>query len=181
MSRIELLPKTPTDPQLEEMFNEVLGRWPRVPNLYRTLGHSPDMLRGWLDIAWTLRLKAKTPRRVRELIILEGARVSRSGYEWAQHVPMALEAGVTQAEVDSILSGNWSGTLSAAERAALQMAREVTEGPAASEACITELKAYYSDPEVIELVLTATFYVCVARTLMSLDVPLEAEYDEPPF
>ena len=79
-------------PQLKEMFDEVLSRWPRVPNLYRTLGHQPDILRGWVDLAWSLRLKAGTSRRVRELIILKGARVSETEYEWVHHVPMALEA-----------------------------------------------------------------------------------------
>ena len=161
------------------MFDEVAARWPQVPNLYRVLGHAPDMLRGWLNLAWSLRLNAQTSRRVRELMILHSARMTETAYEWAHHMPMALEAGVTQAEVDALMAGNVAETLSEAERAALQLAEEVTAGPAASEDCLTNLKQHYSDAEVIELVLTATFYVCVGRTLKSLDVPLEANYDKP--
>lgn len=180
---MKLLSKTPDDPKLKAMFDEVTARWPRVPNLYRVLGHSPDMLRGWLDLAWSLRLNATTPRRTRELMILRGARMTQTAYEWAHHVPMALEAGVTQAEVDALMAGDMSGdgadTFTEAEVAALQLATEVTDGPAASPSCMANLKQYYTDAEVIELVLTASFYVCVGRTLKSLNVPLEDGYDAP--
>lgn len=176
---MDLVPETPDDPRLKEMFDEVAARWPRVPNLYRVLGHAPDMLRGWLDLAWSLRLNATTPRRTRELMILRGARMTQTAYEWAHHVPMALEAGVTQAEVDALMAGDTADTFSKAEVAALELAAEVTDGPAASPSCMTNLKQHYSDAEVIELVLTASFYVCVGRTLKSLNVPLEDGYDAP--
>lgn len=179
MTHLEMVSDAPDDPQLKAMFDDVASRWPRVPNLYRILGHSPDMLRGWIDLAWTLRLKATTPRRVRELMILHGARISMTAYEWAQHVPMALEAGVTQEEVDALMDGEFAATLSEAEKAALRLAGEVTAGPAASQACMAELKQHFSDAEIIELVLTASFYVCVGRTLKSLDVPLEEAYEAP--
>ncbi len=164
------------NPHLRQMFDEVLSRWPRVPNLYLTLGHQPDMLKGWIDFAWALRLKAKTPRRVRELIILKSAQVSQTAYEWAQHVPMAIEAGVTQAEVDALFAGETPASLSDAEKSALRLADEVTTGPAASEDCMEGLKRFYSPSEVVELTLTACFYVCVGRTIKSLDIQLEEDF-----
>ena len=39
-------------PGAKAMFDEVRSNWPRVPNLYRMLGHSPNMLRGWPDLHW---------------------------------------------------------------------------------------------------------------------------------
>ena len=164
------------NPDLKQMFDEVLSRWPRVPNLYLTLGHQPDMLKGWIDMAWALRLKAKTSRRVRELIILKGAQVSETEYEWAQHVPMAIEAGVTQSEVDALFAGEMPDSLTDAEKAAVRLADEVTAGPAASADCMEELKRHYAPSEVIELTLTACFYVCVGRTIKSLDIQLEDDF-----
>ena len=72
MSRISLLPETPDNPEVKELFDEVLTRWPHVPNLYRTLGHSPEMFKAWLNVAWPLRMDAKTPRRTRHLTFLTG-------------------------------------------------------------------------------------------------------------
>ncbi len=179
MPRIPMVPEQPEDPQLAEMFSEVKQRWPHVPNLYRVLGNAPKMLRAWLDMAWPLRLDASTSRRTRELMILHGARISKTAFEWAHHVPLALEAGVKQEEIDQLSNGQIPDTVSEAERVALQLAEEVTIGPEASAECIEALKPHYSETEIVELVLTASFYVCVGRTLKSLDVPLEDRFDAP--
>ncbi|NNF77217.1 MAG: carboxymuconolactone decarboxylase family protein [Rhizobiales bacterium] len=179
MPRIPMVPEHPEDPQLAEMFAEVRQRWPQVPNLYRVLGNSPEMLRAWLDMAWPLRLNASTSRRTRELMILHGARLTKTAFEWAHHVPLALEAGVQQSEIDRLYEGIIPDTVSEAERAALQLAEEVTLGPEASAECIEALRPHYSEAEIVELVLTASFYVCVGRTLKSLDVPLEDRFPAP--
>lgn len=175
MPRIPMVPEQPEDPK----FAEVKQRWPHVPNLYRVLGNSPEMLRAWLDVAWPLRLNASTPRRTRELMILHGARLSRTPFEWAHHVPLALEAGVRQSEIDHLINDTIPNTVSDAERAALRLAEEITVGPEASADCIAALKPHYSEAEIVELVLTASFYVCVGRTLKSLGVPLEDRFPAP--
>ena len=161
------------------MFDDVLTRWPHVPNLYRTLGHAPKMFRAWLDMAWPLRMNPTTSRRTRELMILHGARISETAYEWAHHVPLALQAGVTQSEVDRLFEGEFADTFSEAEIAALRLADEITRGPAASQECMAAVAAHYSEAEIIELTLTASFYVCVGRMLKSLDVPLEERFPAP--
>ena len=64
-----VIPKTseqPDDPALRAIFDEVRGRIDRVPDLYRLIGHSPALLRAWIDFAWPLRLNAKTSRATRE-------------------------------------------------------------------------------------------------------------------
>ncbi len=179
MPRIPMVPENPDDPQLAEMFGEVKQRWPHVPNLYRVLGNSPEMLRAWLDMAWPLRLNAKTSRRTRELMILHGARLSKTAFEWAHHVPLALDAGVQQSEIDQLKQNEVPVSLTDAERCALQLAKEITLGPEASSECIDALKSHYTEEEIVELVLTASFYVCVGRTLKSLDVPLEDRFAAP--
>jgi alkylhydroperoxidase family enzyme len=177
MPRLPLIPLQPDDPELAAMFAEVRDRGWQVPNLYRVLGHAPAMLRAWLDLAWPLRLQARSGRRIRELLILRGAQVSGTRYEWVHHLPMALAAGVTQAQIDA-LDDRWadSASFDEQEKAVLRLADEVTRGPGASAGCIAGLRQQgYSDAEVTELTLTASFYVCVSRFLQSMDVPLEDE------
>jgi alkylhydroperoxidase family enzyme len=133
------------------------------------------MLRAWLDFAWPLRLHAQAGRRIRELLILRGAQVSGARYEWMHHVPMALAAGVTQAQIDA-LDDQWASCamFSEPEKAVLRLADEVTRGPGASAECMAALgQQGYSDTEITELTLTASFYVCVSRFLQSMDVQLE--------
>jgi alkylhydroperoxidase family enzyme len=177
MPRLPMIPLQPEDPGLAAMFDEVRARGWQVPNLYRVLGHSPRMLRAWLDFAWPLRLDAQAPRRIRELLILRGAQVSGTRYEWVHHLPMARAAGVTQEQIDA-LDDRWeeSGMFDGVEKAVLRLADEVTRGPGASADCIAGLRQQgLSDAEVTELTLTASFYVCVSRFLQSMDVPLEED------
>ena len=177
MSRLTMLPSEPADAELKAMFDEVRARGIAVPNLYRVIGHSPPLLRAWLDFAWPLRLHAKTSRRIRELLILRGAQVSGTRYEWVHHASMALAAGVTQAQIDAIAGGDaceTSALFNAQEKAVLRLAGEVTRGPAASAASIEALRQNgFDDAGIVELTLTASFYVCVARFLQSMGVELE--------
>jgi alkylhydroperoxidase family enzyme len=176
MARLEIISNEPDDPELRAMFDEVRARGIPVPNLYRVMGHAPAMLRAWLDFAWPLRLHAKTPRGIRELLILRGAQVSDTHYEWVHHVPMALAAGVTQAQIDALPEWEHSTLFNAQEKAVLRLAEEVTRGPAASPESIEALRQQgFSKDEIVELTLTASFYVCVSRFLKSMDVDLEED------
>lgn len=180
MTRMTMTPAEPTDPALKQILDELrAARGPdfQLPNLYRVLGRAPKMFRAWIDFAWPLRLQATSSRTIRELLILRGAQVSKTDYEWAHHIPLALEAGVTQAQIDALASWQTSDVFTAPEKAAIRLAEEVTRGPAASADCIETLKQNFSDAEVVELVLTASFYVCVGRFLKSMDIDLEPDFE----
>jgi len=182
MPRVPLLPDHPEDPTAKALFDQVrAARGPdfHMPHLYRVLGTAPEMFRAWLDFAWPLRLNAKTSRPLRELLILRGAQVAGTGYEWAHHLPMAIAAGVSDAQINALANWRASDLFDACERAVLQLAEEVTRGPSASEATVVQLKACgFDDAAVVELVLTASFYVCVSRFLQTMDVELEPGYEE---
>lgn len=181
MPRVPLLPEHPTDPVAKALFEQVRSaRGPdfHMPHLYRVLGTAPEMFRGWLDFAWPLRLNARTARPLRELLILRGAQVAGTAYEWAHHVPMATAAGVSDAQIDALSDWRNSDLFDAKERAVLQLAEEVTRGPSASADTVTQLHTCgFDDAAVVELVLTASFYVCVSRFLQSMDIELEPGHD----
>lgn len=178
MARLPMAPHEPDDPVLRAMYDEVRARGTQLPNLYRVIGLAPPMLRAWLDFAWPLRLHATTSRKIRELLILRGAQVSSTNYEWAHHHKMALAAGVTEAQIDALALWQDSELFSAQEKSVLRLADEVTRGPAASASCIEALKQQgFSAAEIVELTLTASFYVCVSRFLKSMEVDLEPGFD----
>lgn len=183
MPRIEMLPQQPQEPEARALFERVrqmIGADAPMGDLYRVLGVAPAMFKAWLDFAWPLRLHAKTSRKLRELMILRGALVSRTAYEWAHHLHMAREAGVDAAQIQALPAWRQADCFDAAERAALQLADEVTAGPGASQDTVDALRrAGFDDAQVIELTLTASFYVCVSRVLRSLDIVPEAEYETP--
>lgn len=178
MARIEIDEAAEAEPRIAQAFDWVRAQGIEVPALYRSLGAAPAMLEAWLAFAWALRREAGTPRALRELVILRGAQVAGAAYEWAHHVPMAREAGVAQARIDALAGWRGSDLFDEAERAALAAAEEVAEGPAASAETVAALKAALGDEGAVEILLTASFYVCVARLLHSLGVEVEPGYAE---
>ncbi|MDE2364061.1 MAG: carboxymuconolactone decarboxylase family protein [Hyphomicrobiales bacterium] len=161
------------DPRIAKIYNELLAQKRGFPNLYRLIGNSGPMLQAWCDLAWPLRHAATTPRRLRELVILRGAQIMGADYEWTHHLEMAHAAGVPQQKIDALKDGWKSPAFDAKEQAALRLAEEITHGPGASREAMAQARDHFGDDEVVELVLTSSFYACVGRMLHSLDVPLE--------
>lgn len=178
MPRLSLLPLDTDDPQLAELFDWVRGQGVEVPALYRVIGHQPALLKAWIAFAWSLRLEAETPRALRELLIMRGAQLQGVAYEWAHHWPMALQAGVPEDKLRALATWTSSDLFDAEERLVLQLADEVAGGSGGGEDTMAGLRAHFGDAAAVELALTASFYVCVARFLATIDLELEPEFED---
>ena len=180
LDRAATAPIEPVDagvdhPVLNRVFDGFRERGRDVPRLYRILGNAPAMLDAWVGMAWPLRSEPDTDRGLRELLIMRTALVTRSSFEWQAHWPAALRAGVTEDQLAAL--GDWraSSEFSAAEQAALDCTDEIVLDGGASPGCVARLREHFSPGECIELILTASFYVCVSRTLHSLGIEADAE------
>jgi len=163
------LPLVPIPPESEKRLKELGGD---LMNLYRVMGHNPKMLAGWIEFAYSLRRDCTTPRVLRELMILRGAQVCNSAYEWSQHLRMGREAGVTEAQIQNLQFWRESPHYSAPERAALAFMESVMACDTSDET-VDELKKHFNPSEIIELVFTAAFYAMVPRFLNAMRVPIE--------
>ncbi|ARG96781.1 carboxymuconolactone decarboxylase family protein [Legionella micdadei] len=152
-----------------ERINELGGK---PINLYRILANQPDMLDAWLEFAYSLRLSAKTPRKLRELMILRTAQLQNSTYEWYQHRKMAHAVGVDEHQIAELPMWTSSDAFSAKEKAALGLTEAVVHGQV-NDATHAEAAQYFTEAEMIELVMTASFYAMVPRVLNALDVQIE--------
>ena len=76
----------PTDDQLPTDIRERLANLPPV-NIFRMLAHAPASFHGFLQLAFSILLQSEFDSRKREIVILRVAHVTRSSYEWTQHVP----------------------------------------------------------------------------------------------
>jgi alkylhydroperoxidase family enzyme len=143
--------------------------------LYRVLANHPPALAAWTDFAWSLRRLETTPRSLRELLILRAIQHAGTRYAWRDHVPMALQAGVSEAQIAALADWRGADVFDEAARAALAFADELIEFGVAQDAQLAELARFYSDEQVIELALTVAFYTMVPRVLNALRVPLSPE------
>jgi len=169
------------DPRLQEIFERTVAvGHGHVPNLYRTLGNAPDMLRSWITFAWSLRNDPVTPRALRELVIVRVATVLGSEYELTHHRPMAIEAGCSAEQIDHL--GDWrshTALYDADALAALAVADRIAVGDPIEPAEWADLRDHFEARACVEIALTASFYVCVGRLIDAFDLPLDAPIDEP--
>jgi len=175
MAPIEPVDADIDHPVLNGVFDGFRDRGREVPLLYRMLGNAPAMLDAWVQMAWPPRSEPETDRGLRELLIMRTALLTRSSFEWQAHWPAAVRAGVTEAQLQAL--GDWDGSpeFSGAERAALACAGEIILDGGASPGSVGRLREFFSAGECIELILTTSFYVCVARTLQSLGIEADPE------
>jgi AhpD family alkylhydroperoxidase len=173
--RVPLIESDAAVPAVAAVFERARDGFGIVPNLYRTLGHAPELLEAWVALAWPLRHAAVTSRLTREFVILRVAQLDGIGYEWDHHVPMANAAGATDEQIRALASWRDAavGVLADDQRAALALADRVATGQPVTDDEWAELSLHFDDRECVELVLTASFYVCVGRVLASLQVPGE--------
>src|SRR5918999_5973242 len=125
MRAMPRVPLAEFEPQFKKRLEEL---WGTPPNLYKAIANHPRLVAAWTEFSKTLRHDTRTPRALRELVILRGAQLMRSEYEWAQHLPMARKAGVSEAQIQNLASWKTSAHFDAREKAALALGEAVTQG-----------------------------------------------------
>ena len=169
---MQRVPNTEFPPELKKRLEEL---WGSPPNLYRALANHAPLAAAWTEFARAIRYESRTPRTLRELVILRGAQLMRSEYEWAQHLKMARKAGVREAQIAALARWRDSGEFDAAEKAALELAEAVTRADVTDEVYAAVSK-HFDHATYVELALTAAFYAMVGRMLDAMRVQLEPEF-----
>lgn len=175
MPRVPLVGDDTDDERVAAVFAKGHDLSGRSPTLYRMLANSPELLDAWIAFAWPLRNESRTPRALRELVILRVAHLDGAEYERQQHEPMAVAAGITDAQIGAL--GDWraapDGTFDDTERAVLALADEIAAGGDVDDRTWAAVADRFDARGCVELVLTASFYSCVSRVLKTLRVPLD--------
>jgi len=172
---MQRVPAADFDPVLKKRLEELWGGKP--VNLYRALGNHPALTAAWTEFANSIRHDSRTPRALREIMILRTAQVARSEYEWAHHLRMARKAGVAEEKIAALANWRAAAVFDAKERAALALT-EAVMACNVSDAVHAEVKRHFSDAEYVELCLTAGFYAMVSRMLDAMRVELDDDVRE---
>ncbi len=161
-----------TDDQLDPDFKERMGR--PILKIFRTLSHHPKLLKRWLVFGNHILSKSSLSPRDREIAILRVGWLCQAGYEWAQHVEIGRDAGLSDEEIDRITRGPDAEGWTPAEVAILQATDELHEDYFISDATWAAMSEHYSTQQMMDLVFTVGQYHTVSMALNSFGVQLEA-------
>jgi 4-carboxymuconolactone decarboxylase len=160
------------DEQIRELLEEVRIPGAQAVNIFETLVRHPGLYRRWMPFAGKL-LGGKLPARDRELLILRTAWHCRSPYEWGQHVRIAMDAGLSDDEIERVADGadapDWAGF----DRTVLTAADELHDDACLSDRTWAALAERYDERQLIEVPMLVGHYHMVAYALNSLGVQRE--------
>jgi AhpD family alkylhydroperoxidase len=132
--------------------------------------HSPPLAEGWLAFLTAVRQRLTLPGRLRELVIMRVAILNGAPYEADQHRPLAMQEGVSPAQLDALAQWQDSDLFSAEQRAVLQLTDAMTRQVQVADAAMAAVREHLDDRQVVELVGTIAAYNMVSRFLEALQI-----------
>jgi len=153
---------------------------PKGLNVLGTLAQHPALttafhtFNGHVLFATTL-----TPRQ-RELLVLRVANVRQCDYEWAQHVVLASDAGISPTEVEQIVQGPDAPGWISLEAALVRAVDELLADAKIAAGTWATLAAELDDQQLMDVVFTVGAYDALAMALESFEVELDDDLQRKP-
>lgn len=142
----------------------------RAYNIFKTMSNHPDLAKRWLVFGNHILGKSTLAVRERELVILRIGYLCQSGYEWGQHVLIARQAGMTDAEIRSCKTGSSTPGLSELDRLLFKATEELHDDAHVSDATWNGLSKLMTRQQMMDLVFTVGQYNLVSMALNSFGV-----------
>ncbi len=150
MSRINPVDRETSNDRLRKTFDAIQKQLGVVPNMMRTMAHSPAALDAYLAFGGALH-KGLLPASLQEQIALTVAEVNACDYCLSAHSALGRGAGLSSEEVVASREGHASDPRAAA---ALQFARALVDrrGAVTDQDVVRVRAAGFGDGEIAEII-----------------------------
>lgn len=163
----------PEDAEIPEAALERLRDLPQI-NIYRLLGLVPQSVVPWTDLTQAV-YECDLEPRLREMGICRQAHAANASYELHQHRFIARNNGVTEAELEAVLSEAPVRSLDSEANLVCKVADELEARANLSDETFDELYGAFGRRGGTELVFILSFYAAVARLSNATRIPIEAD------
>ncbi|KMO37230.1 hypothetical protein VQ02_13800 [Methylobacterium variabile] len=163
------------DPVLKPIFDGMRARGAGPLHIHRTIGHAPEIYKGFAAFATALRQPGATSRGDRELIILRTTQLRKGDYEFAQHRRIGLTCGLTEAQVDGLADWKAKSVYSPRQQMILAFADAMVADGEVSDDLLARVKQTFSPKEIVELAMNSAFYTAVVQFSTAVRVEPETE------
>jgi len=181
MARIGKIEREGATGETERLFRAAEALLGRAPNFYRYLANSPLVAKMLLPFNAVLQRQgggSVLPARIKEMVVIKTSAVNGCAYCYAHNTALGMAAGISEDQVRAIDSHGYmdSPLLSPREKAAVLWAEHVTRNTASErDDVFAELRAHFSDAEIVELTLISGMFNMFNRFMDSLQIPLEPQ------
>ena len=152
MSRITRLDHSEVTADLAAHFDKVFAQRGNVPNMFRVMAHRPEIF-STMQAHFAAVLNTGTvPTKLKELLIVRTSQMNETPYCLASHTILAKGLGWSDDQLANLPQWQQRDDFTSAEKAALRLAETVTrDAHAVTDEQFSELRSFYSEGEVVEL------------------------------
>ena len=170
--RIRPVPRVDWDDAVRSALGPLAQRDP-LDNVFATFVRHPDLFRRYSPLGVHILAKSTLSAHDRELAILRIGARNRCEYEFAQHAPIGIEAGLTSEEVVRVHAGPADPSWRPHDRALLCAVDDLFERGSITDATWAELATTYDDRQLMDLVFTIGTYNMISWALNSFGTELD--------
>ena len=164
----------PADEDLAPETLETLKKLPPL-NVFRMAANAPASFQPFIDLALSILALSEFDKLKREIAVLRVAHLTKSHYEWTQHVRVAQSLGMDGETIEKIRCDGPVTTLDEEGNLLCRVADEMTRDVRLSDGALEQILARYGTRQATELIVCCAYFNMLSRILESTRVELEPE------
>jgi 4-carboxymuconolactone decarboxylase len=154
-------------PQLET-FDHIAASRGKMIRPFAAMLHRPEIARAAADLGAVIRYQSTLSDHDRELVICTTAVERDCPFEWDSHSPIAREAGVAEATLESIRTG--SEVADTDDAVLVDFVRELSRTGKVSEAGFERARDRLGEDGTVELAAIVGYYTMLAVFMNACEV-----------
>ena len=163
-------------PEFEAIFQIIEGAMGFVPRSMFTMGRNPALLRGFGALSFAVLGPGRLDSGLKQMVAHIASTAAGCRYCQAHTASSAHRSGVDADKIGAVWEFETDDRFSAAERAALALARDASVTPNASTPQhFAALSEHYDDDDVVEIVSVISLFGWLNRWNDTLATDLEDE------
>jgi AhpD family alkylhydroperoxidase len=171
--RVPMLERDQVPPELGVLYDALLQQRSVVPNMFKTVAQTPALALGFAALLKPLLSDGALPGWYKELVATRISVLQGSAYAVAGHSLSARQKGATEAHIVAVKADFESGPFTEAEKLGLRCADRLHHSAREiDDVFYAKLKGVYNDPQIVELIATASVFEFFARFVDALRIPL---------
>jgi 4-carboxymuconolactone decarboxylase len=139
----------------------------------------PALAKAFLAFNNHVSMASSLSKRIRELLILRISWLRCSEYEFVQHVVLARNAGMSDAEIDRVTLGPDAPGWDAVDADLVRAVDELHADARIQDATWTRLSAHFNTEQLMDLVFAVGCYDVLAMVFKTFGAQLEPGVDAP--
>ncbi|WP_280316851.1 carboxymuconolactone decarboxylase family protein [Nocardia wallacei] len=151
-----------------------IAAFPAAINIVRLTAHAASLTPVLLELAARMMTTLDLPARQRELLVMVVSRETHCEYEWVQHLPQAIAAGVDEADLDRLSGSDPSPWPEAADAALIRAATACLRTTGCDADTMAELVAQVGVRRAIEALYVVGIVRMFTTVINSTDPEIDA-------